>query len=121
MKGAVGVFGDLLAFVLELAALGFLAWWGWSAVDPVALRLPLAVAVPGAAATVWGLFAAPRARFRVPVAGVLVVKALVFGAAALALAGLGHGTAAVVFAVVAAVDTAVVTVSRRAGRGLDVR
>ncbi|MFJ6409664.1 YrdB family protein [Streptomyces hydrogenans] len=118
MKGAVAVFGDLLAFVLELAALGFLAWWGWSAVDPVALRLLLAVAVPGAAATVWGLFAAPKARIRVPVAGVLVVKALVFGGAALALAGVGHGTAAVVFAVVAAVNTAMVTVSRRAGGGL---
>ncbi|MFD4156540.1 YrdB family protein [Streptomyces hydrogenans] len=115
------MFSDLLAFVLEMAALGFLAWWGWSAVDPVALRVALAVAVPGAAATVWGLFAAPKARFRVPVAGVLVVKALVFGGAALALSGVGHGTAAVVFAVVAAVNTAMVTVSRRSGGGLAVR
>ncbi|MFE1268140.1 YrdB family protein [Streptomyces sp. NPDC058757] len=114
MKGVVGVFGDLLAFVLEVAALGFLAWWGWSAAEPVVLRGLLAVGVPAAAATAWGLFAAPKARIRVPLAGVLVVKALVFGAAALALAGLGHGTGAVVFAVVAAVNTAMVTVSRRA-------
>ncbi|MFL9678754.1 DUF2568 domain-containing protein [Streptomyces sp. KL110A] len=63
----------------------------------------------------------PPPRFPVPAAGVLVVKALVFGGAALALAGVGHGTAAVVFAVVAAVNTAMVTVSRRSGGGLAVR
>ncbi|GAA3048358.1 hypothetical protein GCM10017562_08140 [Streptomyces roseofulvus] len=107
------VLNDLLAFVWEMLALGVLAWWGWQAAGPVWLRLVAAVAVPGAAATLWGLFAAPRARFRVPLAGVLAVKALVFGAAALALAGLGHGTWAGVFGGVAVVNTAFVTVFRR--------
>ncbi|MFD8009087.1 YrdB family protein [Streptomyces sp. NPDC058955] len=107
------VLNDLLAFLWEMLALGVLAWWGWNAVDPVWLRLVTAVAAPGAAATLWGLFAAPKARFQVPLAGVLTVKTLVFGAAALALAGLGHGTWAVVFGLVAVVNTALVTVFRR--------
>ncbi|GHG08812.1 YrdB family protein [Streptomyces filamentosus] len=114
MKGTPRVINELLAFVLEVVALGLLAWWGWGAVEPTPLRLLLAVAVPGAAAVLWGLFAAPKARIRVPLPGVLAVKALVFGAAALALADLGHGTAGVVFAVVAAGNTALATVDRRA-------
>ncbi|MFF2774069.1 YrdB family protein [Streptomyces sp. NPDC058052] len=110
---AAHVLNDLLAFLWEMLALGVLAWWGWSVVDPVWLRVVTAVAAPGAAATLWGLFAAPKARFQVPVAAVLVVKTLVFGAAALALAGLGHDTWAVVFGVVAAANTVFVTVFRR--------
>ncbi|MFE9040401.1 YrdB family protein [Streptomyces sp. NPDC012421] len=112
MSAVHGV-NDLVAFLWEMLALGVLAWWGWSAVGPVWLKVVAAVGVPGAAATLWGLFAAPKARFTVPVVAVLAVKALVFGAATLALAGLGHGTWAVVFGGVAAVNTVLVTVFRR--------
>ncbi|MFF0484594.1 YrdB family protein [Streptomyces sp. NPDC004435] len=110
---AAHVGNDLLAFVWEMLALGVLAWWGWSAAEPVWLKVVAAVGVPGAAATLWGLFAAPKARFQVPTAAVLAVKALVFGAAALALAGLGHGVWGVVFGAVAVVNTVLVTVFRR--------
>ncbi|MEV6203380.1 YrdB family protein [Streptomyces sp. NPDC051771] len=109
------VVGDLVAFLVELVALGVLGWWGWSVADPVWLRIVLAVAVPGVTAVVWGMFAAPKARVRLPVAGVVGVKAVVFGAATAALVGVGHTGAAVVFGVVAAVDTAVVTVGRAGG------
>ncbi|MFE7599356.1 DUF2568 domain-containing protein [Streptomyces sp. NPDC057494] len=108
------VVNEGLAFLLELAALAALAWWGWEAAENVALRLLLAVAAPALAAVVWGLFAAPKARYRVPLAGVLLVKALVFGAAALALLGLERPVWAVVFAAVALVNTALATVDRRA-------
>ncbi|MFE5597058.1 DUF2568 domain-containing protein [Streptomyces sp. NPDC056549] len=108
------VVNEGLAFLLELAALAVLAWWGWEAAENAALRLLLAVAAPALAAVVWGLFAAPKARYRVPLAGVLLVKALVFGAAALALLGLERPVWAVVFAAVALVNTALATVDRRA-------
>ncbi|MFC9595360.1 DUF2568 domain-containing protein [Streptomyces sp. NPDC056944] len=108
------VVNEGLAFLLELAALAVLAWWGWEAAENVALRLLIAVAAPALAAVVWGLFAAPKARYRVPLAGVLLVKALVFGAAALALLGLERPVWAVVFAAVALVNTALATVDRRA-------
>ncbi|MFF5282991.1 DUF2568 domain-containing protein [Streptomyces sp. 62] len=108
------VLNEGLAFLLELAALAVLAWWGWEGAENVALRLLLAVAAPALAALVWGLFAAPRARFRVPLAGVLCVKALVFGAAALALLDLGRPVGALSFAAVALVNTALATADRRA-------
>ncbi|MEV7566879.1 YrdB family protein [Streptomyces tanashiensis] len=108
------VFNEGLAFLLELAALAALAWWGWESADHTALRLLLAIAAPGLAAVVWGLFAAPRARFHVPLAGVLLVKALVFGAAAVALDALGRPVWAVSFAAVALVNTALATADRRA-------
>ncbi|MFH8843007.1 YrdB family protein [Streptomyces sp. NPDC017868] len=113
------VFNEGLAFLLELAALAVLAWWGWDSAEGVALRLLLAVAAPAVAAVVWGLFAAPKARFRVPLAGVLLVKALVFGAAALALLGVDRPVWAFGFAAVALVNTALATADRQAAMHRD--
>ncbi|HEY9369696.1 YrdB family protein [Streptomyces sp.] len=103
-----------LAFLLELAALALLAWWGWQCSENTALRLLAAVGAPLTAAVLWGLFASPKAEIALPLAGVLAVKALVFGAAALALYALGrHGWAAV-FAVVVTVNTVLATLDRSA-------
>ncbi|MFJ5833481.1 YrdB family protein [Streptomyces sp. NPDC093089] len=114
LPGPLHVFNEGLAFLLELAALAVLAWWGWDAADNVALRLLLAVAAPALAAFVWGLFAAPKARIPLPIPGVLVVKALVFGAAALALHALDRPSAALAFAVVVLLNTALATADRQA-------
>ncbi|MFG3345890.1 YrdB family protein [Streptomyces sp. NPDC048018] len=108
------VVNEGLAFLLELAALAALAWWGWQSVENIALRLILAVVAPAAAAALWGLFAAPKARIRVPLAGVLAVKALVFGAAVAALHAVGVHAGAVAFGLVAVVNTALATMDRRA-------
>ena len=103
-----------LAFLLEVAALGVLAWWGWRSGGDIALRIVLAVAAPAVAAVLWGMFAAPKARTPLPTGGVLTVKALVFGAAVAALYALGHGEVAAVFAVVVAVNTVLATLDRKA-------
>ncbi|MET9589491.1 YrdB family protein [Streptomyces sp. NPDC006516] len=108
------VLNEGLAFLLEVAALAVLAWWGWQSGGPTALRIVLAVAAPAVAAVLWGMFAAPKARTPLPTAGVLAVKALVFGAAVAALYALGRGEAATVFAVVVAVNTALATLDRNA-------
>ena len=47
-----------LRFLLELAALGAMAWWGYSRGSGGA-RLLLAAAIPLAAAVAWGVFAVP--------------------------------------------------------------
>ncbi|MFE0700669.1 YrdB family protein [Streptomyces sp. NPDC058872] len=114
LPGPLHVLNEGLAFVLELAALAVLAWWGWSVPEGLPLRLSSAFAAPAAAAFLWGLFASPKARFALPLAGVLAVKALVFGAAAVALHGLGRPEWAVAFAVVALLNTALASVDRRA-------
>ncbi|MGP9022637.1 YrdB family protein [Streptomyces sp. BR1] len=102
------------AFLLELCALAALAWWGYRTGGNTAVSLLLAVAAPGAAAVVWGLFAAPKARIPVPLAGVLTVKALVFAAAVAGLYTVGHHTLAIAFAAVALLNTTVATLDRRA-------
>jgi hypothetical protein len=108
------VVNEGLAFLLELVALAVLAWWGAEVGDGVIPSVVLAVAAPAIAAVVWGLFAAPKARVRLPLPGVLLVKALVFGAAAVALYGLDHSGLALGFAVIVIANTVIVTLDRDA-------
>ncbi|MCX5384808.1 YrdB family protein [Streptomyces sp. NBC_00083] len=108
-----------LAFVLELCALTAIGVWGYAQGGPVAVRILLALAAPGLAAVVWGMFAAPKARVHLPQSGVLLVKAVVFGSATAALFAVGHHAMAVSFAVVVLVNTALATLDRRTRRQAD--
>jgi hypothetical protein len=103
-----------LAFVLELAALGALAWWGFSKPVSRVASVALGLGAPLLVAVIWGAFAAPRASFALPLVEVLAVKALVFGAAVVALASIGHRGLALWFGGVVLLDTVVVTVLRAA-------
>lgn len=73
-----------LVFVGELLALVGLGVWGWHVGGSPPLAALLAVLVPAAAATLWGLFAAPRANHRGRWA-TPATKLLVLGGASLAL------------------------------------
>ncbi|MFB7663116.1 YrdB family protein [Kitasatospora sp. NPDC056138] len=104
---------EVLAFLLEVAALGLLCWWGSATGDGVVVRVLLGLGAPLSAAVLWGLFAAPKARLRPPLPAVLLVKAVVLGAGAAALSGVGHPVAAVVLAAVMLGNTAVAETFRR--------
>ncbi|MEU2631928.1 MULTISPECIES: YrdB family protein [Kitasatospora] len=108
---------ELLAFLLELAALVLLAWWGFAEGGGTAGRVLLGLGLPAAAVVLWGLFAAPRARYRPALPWVLLVKALVLGGGAAALYGLGHPTAAYVLAGVIVLNTTLAETSRRRSTG----
>ena len=98
-------------FLLELAMLAALAWAGWQ------VNVVLAVAAPVAAAGVWGLSVAPKARYPLPPLQRLAVEAVLFGSAIVGLAFAGHPWLALAFAVVLVADEAVVLWdARRAGR-----
>lgn len=71
---------DLVAFVVEVAALGALSTWGFRTGPTPTTSWLLGVGAPLVAAVAWGLFAAPRARFDVPVLAV-VTKLVVLGVA----------------------------------------
>jgi hypothetical protein len=103
-----------LAFLLELLMLAGLAWWGAQAVSGLAGRIAVAIAAPALAAALWGLLAAPRARIRLPLAGVLAVKAVLFAGTAAAVYSLGQPGLAIAFAVVALANTAVAAIDRDA-------
>ncbi|EHR49194.1 Protein of unknown function (DUF2568) [Saccharomonospora marina XMU15] len=103
---------ELLAFLLELAALATLGYWGFTVEVSLPLKVVLGIGSPVLAAVVWGLLAAPRARFQLPVAGVLAVKAAVFAAATLALCVVAPQPLAIGFAALVALNTAAVTITR---------
>ncbi|MWK38492.1 DUF2568 domain-containing protein [Actinomadura sp. J1-007] len=103
-----------LAFLLEVAAIVALAWWGFTTGGNVLVNILLGIGTPIAAMLLWGLLAAPKARFKVALPFVLLVKAAVFGAGALALYGLDRPAPALAFAVIALLNTALATVDREA-------
>lgn len=101
-----------LAFLLEMAAFAALAWWGFTTGGNMLANIVLGIGAPVAAMVLWGMFAAPKAKFKVALPFVMLVKALVFGAAALAFHGVGHPALAIAFAVVALVNTVLLTLDR---------
>ena len=101
-----------LAFLLELLALVALAYWGFATGDGLVWRVVLGVGAPVVAAVVWGLFAAPRATFGLPVVGVLAVKAVFYGAAVAALVSTGHPVLAAVLGVVVVANVSYTTATR---------
>jgi hypothetical protein len=96
-------------FLLELAALAAFGLWGASIASGVWAVL-LAIGLPVIVALMWGRFAAPRARRRLPLRLRAPFELGVFALAALALRGaesLGWGAA---FAVIAVVNAALLSV-----------
>jgi len=97
-----------LKFLLELAALAAFGLWGASiASGPVAVLL--AIGLPVIAAILWGTFAAPRARRRLPLRLRAPFELGVFALAALALWGAESATWGAVFAVIAVVNAVLLT------------
>jgi hypothetical protein len=111
---AVHAVNEVLAFGLELLMLAGLCWWGAAQHAGVAARIGLAVAAPAIAVIAWSLFAAPRARIRLPLAGVLAVKVVLFGAAAAGVYAIGQRAAAVAFGIIALVNTGIAAADREA-------
>lgn len=102
---------EAVAFVLEVLVLVALCAWGLSTghgPEPIVLG----IGAPAVAAVIWGLFAAPRAKFPLPLAGTLAVKAVVFAAAVAALISLGLPVLAVALALVLIANTTVAVAFR---------
>jgi Protein of unknown function (DUF2568) len=87
----------VLAFLLELCALGAYAYWGFKTGGATPSKIGLGIGAPLLAAVVWGIFVAPRAVVPVPGLARFVIQALFFGLAALSLAAAGHRTLAGAF------------------------
>jgi hypothetical protein len=104
---------EVLAFLLELAALACLSWWGFTVGHDEVVRVLLGVGIPLLAIALWALFAAPKARWRPRLPLVLAVKAVVLGGGATALYGVGHSVAAAAMAVAVVANTAVAETFRR--------
>jgi hypothetical protein len=95
---AAAAVNAVLRFVVEIAALVALAEAGSH------VSIVLAVALPLAAAAVWGRWAAPRSAHRLQGAGYIAIELIVIGGGVLALLLADHATAAIVLAAVALVN-----------------
>jgi hypothetical protein len=91
-----------LRFLLELALLAALAYWGWHEQGVV-----LAIVLPLLAAVVWGAFVAPKARFPVSVPVRLAIELTLFGLAVAGLFAAGADVLAIALAAGVAVSDAI--------------
>ena len=89
-----------LSFLLELCALAALAYWGFQVSSGLIMAVVLGIGAPLLMAGVWGRFAAPASRTRLPMPALLVLKLAIFALAAAALAIAGQPVPAAVFGVV---------------------
>ena len=105
---------DAVVFLAELCLLAVLAWSG-ARLGTGAWAVLLAIALPLTAAVLWGLLLAPRSARRLRHPARLIVKLVLIGAAAAALAVSGEVLWAAGFLVL----TATVTIAGelRAARG----
>ena len=94
-------------FLLELAMLVALGWLGGEIGSSVVVRVLLAITFPLVAAVVWGMFIAPKAPRRLSDPAKVLVELVLFAAAVVGLAVVGHPVLAGVFAVVLVVNIAV--------------
>ncbi len=95
---------DLLAFVLELAALAALAVWGFTVGPNLPARIVLGLSAPALMVVVWATWLAPKSDRRLPMPWLPVAKLVVLGVAWAALAAAGHLRLALVLAAVAVVN-----------------
>jgi Protein of unknown function (DUF2568) len=91
-----------LRFLLELALLAALAYWGWHE-----RGVALAILLPLLAAVVWGSFVAPKARFPVSVPVRLAIELTLFGLAVAGLFAAGADALAIAFAVAVVLSAAI--------------
>ena len=94
-----------ISFLLELALLGTVAFWGFSLSLPILGRVLLGLALPSVAVVLWALFMAPRAKWRVPDLWKPVLALALFVGASVLLIMNGHVAAGSVFVVVAVLNT----------------
>lgn len=95
---------NLVSFLLELAMLGALSYWGFHTGNSTSLKWLLGIGAPAAVVVFWGFFMAPNSSHRLPWPWVPIVSLVLFLASALALYAANARSAALVLAVVAIIN-----------------
>lgn len=99
-------------FLLELAALALLGYWGAVTGDGFG-AVVLAVVAPALMAVVWGMFAAPRAARRLRAAARIPLELGIFAVAGVAGFAAGAVVISTVFVVLAVLNAIGLTVFRQ--------
>jgi hypothetical protein len=105
----------LVRFLLELCMLAALGYWGYKTGDGTAMQALLGVGAPLLVAVAWGVYIAPKATVKVQTAVWIGLQAIVFGAAAIALAAVAPRQLAALFLLVVVLDGAAMAALARLG------
>lgn len=101
-KGAL-----VLRFLLEVAGVAALAWWGIKAGSDDLSRAGLAIIAAGGLIVIWALVVAPKARNPLSPTTRWLIGTVLLMVAAVALWTVGPQELAILFAVLVAIDTAI--------------
>jgi hypothetical protein len=97
-----------LAFLLELAVLAALGYWGLSTGVGTLARIGLGIGIPVVAVVVWALFGAPRSARRLQGVGLLILRVIFFGSAVVALVAASQPLLGILFALICVVNFALI-------------
>ncbi len=97
-----------LRFLLEVAVLVALGFWGFQATNSTWLNVILGLGAPLLAGVFWGIFMAPSSARRTSGAAYIVLETIIFGLATVALVAAGQPVIAIAFAVVSVLNAAAV-------------
>jgi hypothetical protein len=98
-----------LAFLLELAVLAALGYWGFTTGEGMLVRIGLGIGIPLVAIILWALFGAPRAAWRLHGFRLWILRVVFFGGAAMALIAASLPLLGVVFALICVVNLALIS------------
>ena len=103
-----------MAFLLELVALVGLGAWGFHVGGSLAVHVALGIGAPAVMIVIWMMFCAPRAKVRLPIAGLFALRTLILLAASGAMDAAGWHVVAVVVAILVLANAAIVSFDRTA-------
>lgn len=106
----IRMINSLLAFLVEIAMLVLLGYWGYHTSDDNVFKYILAIATPAGAAVLWGIFAAPRSKTRLRQPLLLIFKLVLFMITAFLVYRLGRVNAAAIFIFFALLNQAVTAI-----------
>ena len=101
---------NLVSFLLELAMLAALGYWGFTVGSSALLKWLLGIGVPVAVIVFWSFFMAPNSAQRLPWPWVPIVSLVLFLASAVALYVANARSAALLLAAITIVNVTLVLI-----------
>ncbi len=111
--GALKIINLAVRFLLEICVLICVGYWGFKTHTGWLLKILFALGGPLLIAVIWGMFAAPKAAYRLQGSAFLALEVLVFGSGVAALFLTKNSALAWVFAVVLIVNKILIFVWRQ--------
>lgn len=100
----------LLRFLLEMAALTSLCYWGFRTNRVMALKIVFGVGIPLLTAFIWGMFGSPKAPYQLSIPLQWLLVSVIYLLSALALYTAGKPSLSIIFILTAVVNSVLMVV-----------